>query len=1073
MKKILCILCYFVIPVIGYSIDNPSAFNATPVSDTQIDLSWTLNTNNDSVIIAYSVFNIFGTPVDGTVYNVTDTIFGGGIIINKGISNLFNHTGLLPNTLYYYKIWSFTAGHIFSFGLVDSSKTLCTPAPSNFQEDFENGGNMPICWTQENISGNLNWIFYDGNPYSTGFANLPEHAFEGNFCAFFGSNSSTNNGNSTKLIMPPVDFSTTTGAATLGFWACVPSHDTLKVYYKTSYSGAWTLLNTANSNNGNWVNYILTLPNPSDDYYIAFEGTKSSTLKSGICIDKLWICRGSCCTIPSVSTISGSTSTCIGFFDQYSVTNVAGNFYYWSVSDGDFTSSQMGTNTYTPVFNSTGMSEICVTPENTCGYGETVCTSVCVSAGESITGSISGNPNPCIGSIQTYTITPTPSFSQCSFNWSVPFGWAINSGDGSTQINVTVGNGSGSVSFTLVCGGCAILCLGNGLSKNVSPITIPSQPSIITGTTLPCQSTSQTYSVTNVAGVAYTWTVPTGWTITSGQNTNIIYVTVGSTNGSITVTPSNICGSGINRTLAVSSSLLPLQPSIISGNNSPCFGTSQIYNINEVSGVSYSWSFPVGWVQTGGTTTDSVTVTVGSNNGNITVTPSNGCGNGTSSVLAVTAVSIPSQTSAIIGELSPCSGIGQIYSVINVNGVIYSWSFPTDWNQTGGGSTNEVTVMVGNDIGSITVTPSNVCGNGSTQTISVSPASNSPLNVQIDGDSIPCFGTSQNYSVISETGVTYTWIFPIGWTQTGGGNSDIISVITNSTGNIIVTPSNNCGIGNADSLFISVLPLNTFTQSLTVCAGQSITVGSNTHSTNGTYNDTLTSIVNGCDSIVTTNLTVLSTNLFTQSPTVCAGQSVTVGSNTYSISGTYNDVLTSIVNGCDSIVTTNLTVLTEIADSVSIVPATCGNNNGSVTVLPSGGAGSYTYLWSNNNTSSTITGLYGQPPDTIYVTITDAFGCSIIDTAIINCLTGISYGKIGIDFNIYPNPSIGIFTVFVMINNNYDIEIFNVLGECIYKSKIFQKQMTKEINILGFSKGIYLVKVSDNLKTQTKKIEIE
>ena len=170
---------------------------------------------------------------------------------------------------------------------------------------------------------------------------------------------------------------------------------------------------------------------------------------------------------------------------------------------------------------------------------------------------------------------------------------------------------------------------------------LPAQPSTITGTTAVCQGTSQTYSVTNVSGVTYNWTFPTGWTQTAGGTTNSVTVTVGSGSGNITVMPSNSCGNGTARTLAVTTSTAPAQPSTITGTTAVCQGTSQTYSVTNVSGVTYNWTFPTGWTQTAGGTTNSVTVTVGSGSGNITVTPSNSCGNGTARTLAVTSNPIP------------------------------------------------------------------------------------------------------------------------------------------------------------------------------------------------------------------------------------------------------------------------------------------------------------------------------------------------------------------------------------------------------------------------------------------------
>lgn len=118
-------------------------------------------------------------------------------------------------------------------------------------------------------------------------------------------------------------------------------------------------------------------------------------------------------------------------------------------------------------------------------------------------------------------------------------------------------------------------------------------------------------------------------------------------------------------------------------------------------------------------------------------------------------------------------------------------------------------------------------------------------------------------------------------------------------------------VTSCDSIIITNLTVraaNTYSQSPVLCAGESITVGNNTYSSTGNHVDVLTSVVTGCDSTVTTNLTVLPANTFTQTLTICQGESVTVGNNTYSTANIYTDVLTSLVDGCDSTVTTNLTV---------------------------------------------------------------------------------------------------------------------------------------------------------------------
>ena len=63
-----------------------------------------------------------------------------------------------------------------------------------------------------------------------------------------------------------------------------------------------------------------------------------------------------------------------------------------------------------------------------------------------------------------------------------------------------------------------------------------------------------------------------------------------------------------------------------------------------------------------------------------------------------------------------------------------------------------------------------------------------------------------------------------------------------------------------------------------------------------------------------------------------------------------------------------------------VVPATCANSfnaNGMATVTPAGGTGPYTYLWSNGNTTASISNV---APGTYTVTISDRYGYDIVET---------------------------------------------------------------------------------------------
>jgi|GEM_PF-3046892 len=93
----------------------------------------------------------------------------------------------------------------------------------------------------------------------------------------------------------------------------------------------------------------------------------------------------------------------------------------------------------------------------------------------------------------------------------------------------------------------------------------------------------------------------------------------------------------------------------------------------------------------------------------------------------------------------------------------------------------------------------------------------------------------------------------------------------------------------------------------TICYGQSLEYNGITYSSTQLISDTLTSI-NGCDSLITINLTVLPPVSYNLEQTICYGASFNFGGQLYETSGTYYDTFQT-TSGCDSIVHLSLTVL--------------------------------------------------------------------------------------------------------------------------------------------------------------------
>ena len=122
-----------------------------------------------------------------------------------------------------------------------------------------------------------------------------------------------------------------------------------------------------------------------------------------------------------------------------------------------------------------------------------------------------------------------------------------------------------------------------------------------------------------------------------------------------------------------------------------------------------------------------------------------------------------------------------------------------------------------------------------------------------------------------------------------------------------------------DSAVTTVLVINEALISpnfIVLCAGETYNEGTSTYDISGTYEDLYTATT-GCDSLVITELLILDTDISNNDVEICAGSSYTEGSSVYSVTGTYEDIYQDI-DGCDSLVITNLTVLTAIEQTNNV-----------------------------------------------------------------------------------------------------------------------------------------------------------
>jgi len=172
---------------------------------------------------------------------------------------------------------------------------------------------------------------------------------------------------------------------------------------------------------------------------------------------------------------------------------------------------------------------------------------------------------------------------------------------------------------------------------------------------------------------------------------------------------------------------------------------------------------------------------------------------------------------------------------------------------------------------------------------SIVPDINYINNILCEGDSL-ILSVNDSYS-------SYNW-------NTGQTDNSIV-VESSGVYSLSVTDNNGCNL-SSDEVEISVLSNQIADNIQTICGNDTLLVGSSSYSNSGIYIDTLIAL-NGCDSIVTTSLTVSSVFESFNLHNICSNEQITVGNNVYDISGTYVDVLTA-ANGCDSVVTTIINI---------------------------------------------------------------------------------------------------------------------------------------------------------------------
>ncbi|HRI60398.1 MAG TPA: proprotein convertase P-domain-containing protein, partial [Saprospiraceae bacterium] len=338
--------------------------------------------------------------------------------------------------------------------------------------------------------------------------------------------------------------------------------------------------------------------------------------------------------------------------------------------------------------------------------------------------------------------------------------------------------------------------------------SIPGAPVAINGPGQICPGQTATYSIAAVPGATtYTWTVPSGVTINSGQNTTSLNVTWNSNSGGdICVAAGNACGLSTPTCLTVTLAPVPV-PTTPQGAATVCAGNTESYSITPVTGATgYNWSVTAPAVILSGQGTTGIAVNWGNAPaGNVCVNITGACGTSQDVCLPVQINAAPAAPQ-IAGDSILCLGFNGNYSITPIAGATgYNWSVPAGGNITSGQNTTSITVNWTDEPGgNVCVTANNGCGDGPQDCFSVTVDQMPTANA--GADDAECGTTASLQAITSVSGGAGQWT-----TVSGPGTATFVnpnaaatsvSVTINGTYIFQWTESkNNCS--DSDSMAVS------------------------------------------------------------------------------------------------------------------------------------------------------------------------------------------------------------------------------------------------------------------------------
>jgi gliding motility-associated-like protein len=445
-----------------------------------------------------------------------------------------------------------------------------------------------------------------------------------------------------------------------------------------------------------------------------------------------------------------------------------------------------------------------------------------------------------------------------------------------------------------------------------------------------CANTG-TASVTMRGGTQpYTYS----WTTAPVQTTDSA-VALGAGTYTVTVQDANACP--VSASVSITAAAAVTANAVTNSNGTACNPSGGSATVTPGGGLG-TYTF----LWTGGqTNANAINLTAGTYTA--TVKDSNGCQATASTTITAPAALVA--TVSITTNASACANTGIVNAAPTGGNTPYTYLWSDASAQTNASAT-------GLGAGSYTVNVQDADGCTSTASVTLTAPGGVTSNAVVNSNATACANVgSATASALGGTGAyTYSWSDPSGQTNATATG------LSAGTYSVNITDANGC----------LASPVATVTITAPATAAASITGSTNSSACNNI--GTATANATGLGPI-----SYLWSDPSSQTNPIATGLSA----------GTYVVNVTD-GNGCaGTSASVTITAPAALSQSNSFIAATCGQSNGSATVLVSGGTTPYTYSWApGGQTNNVATNLSAT---TYTVTITDADNCQL--TASVNVIS--------------------------------------------------------------------------------------